>query len=149
MKRVRYLAILIVLTVSSAQYAFAASSATLQVSANILPFVSIQAVQHVATYRVDKMDIDRGYLDLPGSMTVNLRTNVTTGVPVVFDTSDGARVLIRERGRNDFAEGRFTVVTGDVRPNTPISKTFDFRVIIPGGTRDGLYPLAISVAPTI
>lgn len=149
MGNARRLAYIITLLLSGAPSAFAASSATLQVSATILPFVSFQAVQHVATYQVGSADIKRGYIDLPGSLTVNVRTNVAAGVPVVFENLAAGRILIRESGRNDFREGFFTLETGNHRPNTPISKRFDFRVLIPGDAKDGTYPLTISMAPTI
>jgi len=143
------LAFIVALALSGADPAFAASSATLQVTATVLPFVSFQAVQHVATYRVNGDDIKRGYVDLPASVTVNVRTNIAAGVPVAFESAGDAKILIRESGRGEFADGFFTLDTGNYRPNTPISKRYDFRVLIPSEAKDGTYPLAISMAPTI
>lgn len=63
----------------------AATSARLQVSATVLPFVSFNATQHVTTYQVKSDDLIRGYIDLPNSITVNVRTNLNGGVPVMVD----------------------------------------------------------------
>lgn len=145
----RQLIVIAALALSGAGPCFAASSATLQVSATVLPFVSFHAVQHVASYRVNGDDIKRGYVDLPASVTVKVRTNLAAGVPVAFESTGEARVLIRESGRSDFAAGFFTLDTGNYRPNTPISKSYDFRVLLPSESKDGTYPLNISMAPTI
>lgn len=149
MRSTMLLALIIVMALSGADAAFAAPSATLQVSANVLPFVSFNAVQHVTSYQVKSDDIKRGYIDLPASMTVSVRTNMNAGVPVFFENAGGASVLIRESGRTDFIDQLFTLNTDNYRPNTPISKRYDFRVLLSADSKDGTYPLMISMAPTI
>lgn len=142
--------IIAIAALSGAAPTLASSSATLQVSANVLPFVSFQAIQHVSSYRVSEEDIKRGYVDLPASMTVKVRTNLRAGVPVFFEGTAGGKVLIRESGETHFVDQSFTLDTDSYSPNTPISKRYDFRVLISGDAKDGgTYPLAISMAPTI
>ena len=149
MRSFNCLTLIAVIALSGAYPALGASSATLQVGAHVLPFVSFNAVQHVSTYQVKGEDIKRGYIDLPASMTVSVRTNLREGVPVFFENTAGASVLIRESGRTDFNGHSFTLNTDDYRPNTPISKRYDFRVILSGDAKDGTYPLMISMAPSI
>jgi hypothetical protein len=128
---------------------FAAMSASVHISATVLPFVSFNAIQHVTTYQVKSDDIKRGYVDLPNSVTVTVRTNLSSGVPVVVENPGGDRVLIRESGRADFVSNTFTVDTAGYRPNTQISKNYDSRIILPADAKDGIYPLIIAMASAI
>lgn len=140
---------LIIAILLSASTSFAATAAKVHVSATVLPFVSFDAVQHVTTYQVKSADIKRGYIDLPNSMTVKVRTNLTTGVSVIVENAGMGRVLIRESGRADFAGNTFTMNTADYRPNTQISKSYDSRILLSADAKDGIYPLIISMAPAI
>lgn len=128
---------------------FAATSARIQVIATVLPFVSFNASQHVATYQVRSEDLRRGYVDLPNSLTVTLRTNVGSGVPVIIDNWGSGRVLVRESGTGTFADGTFVVNTAGYRAGAVISKNFDSRVVLQPDAREGVYPLTISLMPTI
>lgn len=129
--------------------AFAATSARLHVSATVLPFVSFNAAQHVTTYQVNSEDLRRGYVDLPNAITVNVRTNISGGVPVIVDNQGGARVLVKESGTGSFQGSFFTLDTGGYRPNSLISKNFDSRIILPDDAREGVYPLTITITPAI
>ena len=71
------------------------------------------------------------------------------GVPVVFGSTGGEQLLIRETGRDAFVGHSFTLDTDEYRPNTPISKRYDFRILLSDDAKDGTYPLMISMAPTI
>jgi hypothetical protein len=128
---------------------FAATSARIQVSATILPFVSFNATQHVTTYQVKSEDLKRGYIDLPNVITVNLRTNLNGGVPVIVDNWGGGKVLIKESGTGIFSDSSFTLNTAGFRTNTLISKNFDSRIVLPTDAREGVYPLTISMSPAI
>ncbi len=129
--------------------AFAATSASIHVSATVLPFVSFNAAQHVATYQVSSEDLRRGYVDLPNAITVNVRTNMSGGVPVFVDNWGGGRILVKESGTGNFQENSFTLNTAGYRPNSLISKHYDSRIILPADAREGVYPLTISMSPAI
>jgi hypothetical protein len=129
--------------------AFAAASAKLHVSATVLPFVSFNAAQHVATYQVNGEDLKRGYVDLPNAITVNVRTNVNGGVPVFVDNWGAGKVLVKESGTGNFVESSFTLNTAGYRPNSLISKNFDSRIVLPADAREGVYQLTISMSPAI
>ena len=141
--------IIIAITLFAASSSLAATSAKVRVTATVLPFVSLDAVQHVRTYQINSDDIKRGYVDLPNSMTVKVRTNLNTGVPVVVENSGDFRILISESGRADFMGSMITLNTSDYRPNTQISKTYDSRIVLSADAKDGIYPLIISMAPAI
>ena len=143
------IALIIAITLFAASSSLAATSAKVRVTATVLPFVSLDAVQHVLTYQVNRDDIKRGYVDLPNSMTVKVRTNLNTGVPVVIENSGDFRILVSESGRADFMGSMFTLNTSDYRPNTQISKTYDSRIVLSADAKDGIYPLIISMAPAI
>ena len=124
-------------------------SAKIHVTATVLPFVSFNAIQHISTYRVNNDDIKRGYIDIPNSMTVNVRTNLNAGVPVILEHPEGGRVLVRENGRADFVANTFTLNTSDYLPNTPVSKNYDFRILLSKDVKDVVYPLSVTMAPAI
>jgi hypothetical protein len=124
-------------------------SAKIHITATVLPFVSFNAIQNIRTYWVDNNDIKRGYIDIPNSVTVNVRTNLNAGVPVIIEHPEGSRVLVRESGRADFVADTFTLNASDYLPNTPIRKNYDFRILLSTDVKDGAYPLIITMAPAI
>jgi len=128
---------------------FAATSARLQVSATILPFVSFNATQHVTTYQVKSEDLKRGYIDLPNAITVHVKTNMNGGVPVIVDNWGEGKVLVKESGTGIFSGSSFTLNTVGFRPNTSISKNYDSRIVLPADAQEGVYPLNITMTPAI
>ncbi len=141
--------VLVVISMLSAVSSFAATSARLYVSATVLPFVSFNAVQHVTTYRVSSDDIKRGYVDLPNSMTVNVRTNLDAGVPVTVENAEKERVLVRESGTSAYIGNSFMVNTNAHLPNTRISKNLDLRIILSADESEGIHAISVSMTPSI
>ena len=139
----------ICLVLLGAPFCHAATPAKLQVSATVAPFYSFNAIQNVASYQVNSADLKRGYIDLPNTITVKVRTNLTAGVPVFVENSAATRVLIKESGRSGFAENAFTVQTSDYRPNTPLSKSYDLRIVLSNDATEGNFPLVLSISPAI
>lgn len=127
---------------------FAATSARVQVTATVLPFVSLNAIQLVKTYQVQQEDIKRGYIDLPNSMSVKVRTNLNADIPVIVENLMGS-VLIRESGRVDFVGNVFHLNIAGNRPYTQISRIYDLRILLSADMIDGVYPLNISMTPAI
>ena len=147
--RIAYYITIAVAVILASNPTFAATSARIQVSATIIPFLSFHAAQHVMTYQVKSEDLIRGYIDLPNAITVNIRTNLNGGVPVMVDNWGVGKVLIKESGTENFSEGSFTLNTIGIRPNTLISKNFDSRIVLPADATEGVYPLSITMSPTI
>lgn len=140
---------IICLVLLSASLCHAATPAKLHVSASVAPFYSFNATQNVASYQVNSVDLKRGYIDLPNTITVKVRTNLTAGVPVFVENSAPSKVLVKESGRSGFAENAFTVQTSDYRPNTPFSKSYDVRVVLPDDATEGNFPLVLSISSAI
>lgn len=127
----------------------AATSARIHVTANVLPFLSFNATQHLTTYQVRSTDLKRGYIDLPSAITVNIRTNVNSSVPVIVDNWGNGKVLVKESSSGSFSDGSFIVNVAAYRPGTVISKNFDSRILLPPDAQEGVYPLTISMMPAI
>jgi hypothetical protein len=148
--KAHHIAIVFAVLLFGSYPAFAATSARIQVTATILPFLNFNATQHIATYHVSSEDLKRGYVDLPNAITVNVRTNVSGGVPVIVDNwGGGGRVLVKESGTGNFRESSFTLNTAGYRANSLISKNFDSRIVLPADAKEGMYTFNISMTPAI
>lgn len=145
----KFFSALLIAILLGASPSFAATSAKLHVTATVLPFVSFNAIQNVTTYQVNSEDIKRGYIDLPNAVTVNVRTNLNAGIPVMLESLGENRVLISESGRAAFVDSIFTLNTAGYRPNAPISKSYDSRIVLSADAKDGVYPLIISMVPAM
>ena len=147
--KAHHIAVVLAVVLFSTYPAFAATTTKIQISATILPFVSFNAAQHVATYQVKSEDLRRGYVDLPNAITVNVRTNVNGGVPVFVDKWGGGRIMVKESGTGAYHENSFTLNTTGYRPNSLISKNFDSRIILPADAREGVYQFTVTMTPAI
>lgn len=134
-----------VLALLIAPCGYAATSARLHVSATVPPYVSLNATQRITSYQVRSEDLQRGYVDLPGAVTVTVKSNLSGGVPIMVDNGGAGRVLLRESGPGSFAEGSLTLATAGFLPYTVITKNLDSRIMLPADAREGVYPFAISV----
>jgi len=93
---------------------YAANFARLQVAATVIPFVSLNATQHVTTtYEIKSEDLIRGHIDPPNSMTVNVKTNLNGGVPVYAYNRGSGRIPVMESGYCLFTDASRTVIWGD------------------------------------
>jgi hypothetical protein len=123
----------------------ATSSAKILVTATVLPYVNFNAAQNVSTYQVRSEDLQRGYVDLPGSITVNLKTNTQNGVHVMIENWGGGKVLVSESGTGIFTESQLTLNSAGYRPGTQISKRYDSRIMLPADAQEGTYPFDIAM----
>lgn len=134
----------------SAAHGHSATSTRVQVTATVLPYVNVNAAQHVASYRVSSDDLKRGYVDLPNALTVTMRTNLHGVVPVIVDNDiRGGRFLLRESGAGSFMDGSLALNTAGHLPGAVISRNYDSRIVLPADTKEGTYPLAITMMPAI
>lgn len=147
MKRPLFLISCLFYLLTAATSSPAATSARLQVSATVPPFVSFNAVQNVTSYQVHDADIKRGYLDLPNTLTVTLRTNLATAIPVQVEHNAGTDLQLRESGTSVFHGSTFSVANSDRRSTVPVRRNYDSRLILGKGTKEGTYPLVISMFP--
>ena len=141
-------AILMIFTLSSSP-SLAASSAVLQVSATIRPWVTFSAVQHLHSYRVTSADIQRGYVDLAGSITLEIKTNINRDISVKFSSEGGERVLFRESAGGSFFENEYRLYPDRRSPMEVVSRKIDSRIMLTNNSKEGEYPLTVSMSPEI
>jgi hypothetical protein len=123
------------------------SSAVLRVSATVLPWLKLNASQHVARYTVTRDDLMRGYVDLPGSATVRIRTNDNRTIGVTVLNEGPERILAKASGSAEFTGSGGALVIGRPQKGAEIAQNLDLRVILPEGMREGTYALNISINP--
>lgn len=126
-----------------------AANGRLRVSAVIPPFLRFNAVQNVTSYEIKSADIERGYLDLPNAVTVSITTNLRSGIPVAVENLGNERVVVKETGATQFNGSSFTASDRAFRPNTPFTVTLDSRILLSSESREGRYPLKLSVTPSL
>lgn len=138
------LIIALLVTLSMAHTAcFAAATSTIHVSATVLPWVNFNAEQHVISYRVTDEDLKRGYIDLPASVTVHLKTNVKKQVAIFVQNTGSERIAIRLAGSGRFLEDFVTINSAEYKVGEMISSSMDTRVIFSGESKEGTYTLNI------
>jgi hypothetical protein len=141
-------AILMILFLSGLP-ALAASSAVLQVSATIRPWVAFKAVQHLYSYRVTTADLQRGYVDLAESITLEIKTNIQRDISVKFSSESGERILFRESAGGNFFENEYTLYPDRRSPAEAISRKIDSRIMLTTNSKEGVYPLNVAMLPEI
>lgn len=127
----------------------AASSAVMQVSATIRPWVVFNAAQHIYSYNVTSDDLQRGYVDVVGSITLDVKTNIKKEISVIFASETGERILFKESGEGSFFESEYTMHPDTHRPGELISKKIDSRILLANNAKEGIYELNISMSPEI
>jgi len=127
----------------------AASSAVMQVSATIRPWVIFNAVQHFYSYKVTSVDLQRGYVDLVGSITLDIKTNIRKEISVKFNSGNGERVLFKESAGGSFFENEYTLHPDSQRPGENISRKIDSRIMLANNSKEGVYALSVSMSPEI
>lgn len=140
--------ILIILTLSSLP-GQAASSAVMQVSATIRPWVSFNAVQNMHSYKITAADLQRGYVELAGSITIEMRTNVDRDIPVRFTSEGGEKILFRESNGGAFFENEYRLNPDRQIPRQVIRRNIDSRIILTSNSKEGEYPLNVFMTPEI
>ena len=140
--------IIFLLTLSIAQ-GFAASSAVMQVSATIRPWVSFSAVQNMHSYRVTAADLKRGYVELVGVITVEIKTNIERDIPVRFTSGAGEKILFRESTGGAFFENECRLLPDRLVPIQVTLKKIDSRIMLTSNSREGEYPLNVFMTPEI
>ncbi len=129
--------------------AFASTSANLRVSAVVLPAIHFKVNQLITNYRVNGDDLRKGYVDLPNSISVTLKTNVKNNIPFILDNWGTGKILIRERGTTNYTEGYFVVNSSGHHTAVPTETNYDLRILLPAQAQEGAYPLNISIDASI
>lgn len=127
----------------------ATATATLQVSVTIRPWMKFNADQKMHTYQVTRSDIEKGYVDLPGSAEINIRTNERKNVAIIVVNEGPEKLQVREANVGAYTETSSALDIGRQIPGIPLIKKLDYRVILPEGTMEGQYALNVTIAPHI
>jgi hypothetical protein len=140
---------ILIISILSSTPGLAASSAILQVSATIRPWVTFKAVQNLYSYRVTTADLQRGYVDLAGSITLEVKTNIQRDIPVKFSSENGENILFRESAGGSFFENEYRLYPDHRSPMEVISLKIDSRIMLTNNSKEGVYPLSVSMSPEI
>ena len=133
------------LIISSTAPAMAATStASLQISVTVRPWLKFKAEQSVQMYRVTSEDIRRGYVDVPASASVTVSTNERRPVTITAAANDEQTILIRESGAANFSQSAGVSVP---TPGAETVKELDCRIMLAQNTKEGSYPLVVALAP--
>lgn len=127
----------------------AAASAFMQVSATIRPWVVFNAVQHIYSYNITAADLQRGYVDVAGSITLDIKTNIRKEISVKFTSETGEKILFKESTGGSFFAGEYTVDPGSQRPGDVIIRKIDSRIMLANNSKEGVYALSVSMSPEI
>jgi len=95
-------------------------------------------------YRVTSEDIRRGYVDVPASASVTVRTNERRPVTITAAANDEQTILIRESGAASFSQSAGVSVP---TPGAETVKELDCRIMLAQNTKEGSYPLVVALAP--
>ena len=119
-----------------------AASTSVRVSARILPWLNVSATPLISSYRVDAEAIARGYIDLPNSLSIQLSSNLRSGIDLSLESFGPERVVVGS-GTNP---GSNMIRIAALASNIPITRAIDLRVILPQGISQGDYPLQLNVS---
>lgn len=124
----------------------ASSASTVQVSATIQPWLRFHVVQNVHAFQVTAEDLQRGFVDVIRSATIEVKTNEQRDLWVGVISHGPAEVLIKGASSGAFARSSGSLNIGRQFPGLANSKDIDCRILIPAGTREGVYPLSLTLA---
>lgn len=132
------LLLVVMLTVSAAN----AASTSIRVSARILPWLDVSATTLVSSYTVDAKAIQRGFVDLPHSLSIRLATNLRSDIDLNLENYGTGRIQINNGSNQDSDIVRIPALA----VNTPYTKELNLRIILPNDIEEGDYPLQLSVS---
>ncbi len=119
-----------------------AASTSIRVSARILPWLNVTATPLISSYRVDAEAIQRGFIDLPNSLSIQLSTNLRSDIDLSLESFGPERVVVG----NGTSSGSDMIRFAALASNVPTTRAVDLRVILPQGIEKGDYPLQLNVS---
>ena len=117
-----------------------ASSATVLISATVLPWVNMDVRQHQKNYTVAQNDIERNYIDIPYSATVEIETNVSVLLLTLL-TSGSEQIVVSISGENRFENTLEISLTENEKYARHITRDLDFRVLLNRDSQIGIQAL--------
>lgn len=117
-----------------------ASSATVLVSARVMPWVNMNVQQHQKNFTIASDDVGRSYIDIPYSVTVDIETNVSVLV-LSLDSPGSEQLMASVSGENRFDTSLQLALTDNEKNSRHITRTLDFRVILDRDSQVGTHDL--------
>lgn len=131
------------------QPAFAATS-SVEVSAFIRATASCSVDLQPGSVRVSADDVRRGYVDLPASSRVRVRTNSSNGYMLVLEveSSEFDAVVLEESGERVEIRGT-GFVERPFRGRAEVVSELGYRLLLNPATQPGVYawPVSLSAQP--
>ena len=119
-------------------------SATVHISARVLPWASMNVQQHTTSYQVGPEDITRGYVDVPSTATVDILTN-TSEINLSLLSLGGARGLIGAAGDHKFGSRLWVSLTAEELHLRHAFQVIDVRVLLDTESQPGTHALVIKL----
>ena len=117
-----------------------ASSATVFVSATVLPWVKMDVRQHQNRYTIAPADIARNYIDIPYSATVAVETNVSV-LLLTLVPAGGEQIAASINGENRYAGTLEIALTEHEKYARHVTRDLDFRIFLDSDSQAGSYVL--------
>jgi hypothetical protein len=121
----------------------------LKVSATVLPYADLKVLNRSQTLMITETDIDRGYIDVPGGSSIEVRSNSRDGYYLSFECFETAVKQVRVDGLGKpavFGAGSGIVpMSMDARR---VEIELSYRFILSESVRPGVYPWPLTVAVT-
>lgn len=119
-----------------------AASSSVRVTARILPWLDVSATPRVSSYRVDAAAIERGFVDLPGALSIRMATNLNSEIDLSLSSFGPERILVD----NGSFPGAELIRMGQLTSTVPVLRNFDLRIMLPQDIKEGEYPLNLNVS---
>jgi hypothetical protein len=128
----------------------AAATTSVSVSAFIRPTATLSVDAQPGSVIVTADDVRRGYVDLPASSRVRVRTNSPNGYALVLEveSTEFDAVVLEESGQRVEIRGS-GFVDRPFRGRSEVVSELGYRLLLTSATQPGVYawPVAVSAQP--
>lgn len=146
LRAIRHFLAALLLTISTPALLLAGAETTIQVSAQVLPWLSAEVIQQISAYRVSSDDLKRGYIDLPAALLFRFRSNSSDRIGLRLDSLGPEQVLIKESdGIGAHLQRQLLSSTS----TSPREERLDVRILLPGSFVPGIYPLQVMATTSL
>lgn len=135
-KQICCVMLFVVIFILSSAGILLANSASVYVSATVLPYVQMNVTQHETYYSISPRDLEQGYIVIPSSVTVNIDTN-TSELILSFLSSGAGQIDGSLSGLSSFGERVEIMLTDNEKHARHASRKIDLRVSLDQDTQIG------------
>ena len=130
-----------------------AAESTLKVSATVLKHASMKVVSQPGSVAVTEADIARGYVDVPGTSQITVKSNTTNGYMLNFSSQGDffKQAMVRGLGSDVQlgADGGAVAQRTAARGMTQTALDLGYRFMLSASAQQGVYawPMRVLVTP--